>query len=119
MKFPRGYREGTVLRLLARKFFSAPDLCPRVFDPAAFIAEAVAALKGEVKGKAIIAASGGGDSTTAAALASRALGPNLLAGFVDTGLMREGEGADVAPALKDLGGHHRIVDAEDEVFAAL
>ncbi|MEM4899271.1 MAG: glutamine-hydrolyzing GMP synthase [Thermofilum sp.] len=41
--------------------------------------------------KAIIALSGGVDSSVAAALAARALGDKLTAVFVDTGFMREGE----------------------------
>ena len=90
-----------------------------MFDPERFVEEAVAALKAEVKGKAIIAASGGVDSTVAAVLASRALGPGLLTVFVDTGLMRKGEIADVDRTLKEMRVHHRIVDAKDEFFTAL
>ncbi|TLZ41235.1 MAG: glutamine-hydrolyzing GMP synthase subunit GuaA, partial [Methanobacteriota archaeon] len=52
------------------------------FDPKAFIAEQVAATEAAVPGKAIIACSGGVDSTTAAVLASRALGTRLLAVYV-------------------------------------
>ncbi|MBI4416047.1 MAG: glutamine-hydrolyzing GMP synthase subunit GuaA [Euryarchaeota archaeon] len=90
-----------------------------MFDPNGFIAEAVADLRAHVMGKAIIAASGGVDSTTAAVLASRALGENLLAVFVDTGLMRKGEVNDVAQTLKEMGVHHKIVDAREEFFTAL
>ena len=84
-----------------------------------FIEESVAILKAEVRGKAIIAASGGVDSAVAAVLASRALGSNLLAVFVDTGLMRKDEVSDVDRTLKEMGVHHRIVDAKEEFFAAL
>ena len=90
-----------------------------MFDPDKFIAEAVDALKAEVRGKAIIAASGGVDSTAAAVLASRALGSNLLAVFVDPGLMRKGEVDDVDRTLKEMGVNHRIVDARDEFFSVL
>ena len=90
-----------------------------MFDPGKFISEAIASLAAEVQGKAIIAASGGVDSTTAAVLASRALGANLLAVFVDTGLMRTGEVADVERTLREMGVHHRVVDARDEFFTAL
>ena len=90
-----------------------------MFDPDKFIAEAIDALKMEVQGKAIIAASGGVDSTVAAVLASRALGANLLAVFVDTGLMRKGEVEDVNRTLQEMKVNHRIVDAGDEFFAAL
>jgi GMP synthase (glutamine-hydrolysing) len=89
------------------------------FDPKAFIAEQVAVLQAAVPGKAIIACSGGVDSTTAAVLASRALGPRLLAVYVDTGLMRKGETQDVAQTLKDLEVNHTILHAADEFFTAL
>jgi len=90
-----------------------------VFDPAKFIEEAVAEVRAKVAGKAIIAASGGVDSTVAAVLASRALGPDLLAVFVDTGLMRKGEDEDVDRTLKEMNVQHRIVDAREEFFGAL
>jgi len=90
-----------------------------VFDPAKFIEEAVGDLRARVDGKAIIAASGGVDSTVAAVLASRALGPDLLAVFVDTGLIRKGEVEDVDRTLEEMNVHNRIVHAGDEFFAAL
>ena len=90
-----------------------------MFDPEAFIAEAVAQIRAKVEGKAIIAASGGVDSTTVAVLASRALGPNLLAVFVDTGLMRKDETHDVDRTLREMGVHHVIVGARQEFFDAL
>ena len=90
-----------------------------MFDPKAFVEEQVAALRESVKGKAIIAVSGGVDSTTAAVISSRALGDRLLAVYVDTGLMRKGETEDVAATLMGLHVNHRILDAADEYFAAL
>jgi len=90
-----------------------------MFDANAFIAEQIEAIRKAVPGKAIIACSGGVDSTAAAVLASRALGDRLLAVYIDTGLMRKGETEDVALTLKELGVRHRIVHAADEFFAAL
>ena len=90
-----------------------------MFDPKAFIDEQVAAIRAQVKGKAIIACSGGVDSTAAAVIASRALGDRLLAVYVDTGLMRKRETEDVEVTLKDLRVNHRILDAADEYFSAL
>ena len=57
-------------------------------DPAAFHREAIAQLRAQVPGRAIVAASGGIDSTAAALLAQEALGDRLRALFVDTGLLR-------------------------------
>jgi len=89
------------------------------FDANAFIEEQVAAIRAAIPGKAIIACSGGVDSTTAAVLASRALGDRLLAVYVDTGLMRKGETEDVARTLKELRVNHRILGASNEFFGAL
>jgi GMP synthase (glutamine-hydrolysing) len=89
------------------------------FDAKATIAEQVEAIRKGVPGKAIIACSGGVDSTTAAVLASRALGDRLLAVYVDTGLMRKDETEDVARTLKELKVNDRILRAADEFFAAL
>src|SRR6266576_4998268 len=88
-------------------------------DEKAFIAEQVEGIRKSVAGKAIIACSGGVDSTTAAVLASHALGDRLLAVYVDTGLMRKDETEDVARTLKELKVNHRILGAADEFFAAL
>src|SRR5437879_3695518 len=90
-----------------------------MFDANAFIAEQTEDVRKSVPGKAIIACSGGVDSTAAAVLASRALGDRLLAVYIDTGLMRKGETEDVAQTLKELGVRHRIVQAADEFFGAV
>ena len=90
-----------------------------MFDANAFVAEQVEAIRKAVPGKAIIACSGGVDSTAAAVLASRALGDRLLAVYIDTGFMRKGETDDVAQTLEELAVRHRIVRAADEFFAAL
>ena len=91
-----------------------------MFDAKGFIEEQVAAIRAAVgDGRAIIACSGGVDSTTAAVLASRALGDRLLAVYVDTGLMRKGETEDVAKTLKSLGVKSKVVHATDLFFGAL
>ncbi len=90
-----------------------------MFDPEKFVADAVAEIRAQISGKAILAASGGVDSTVAAVLTSRALGDRLLAVYVDTGLMRRGETEDVERTLKEMGVQHRVVHAADEFFAAL
>jgi GMP synthase (glutamine-hydrolysing) len=90
-----------------------------MFDAQAFIGAQVETIRKAVPGKAIIACSGGVDSTTAAVLASRALGDRLLAVYVDTGLMRKDETEDVSKTVKELAVRHRILPAADEFFVAL
>jgi len=89
------------------------------FGAEAFIREQVELIRKAVPGRAIIACSGGVDSTTAAVLAGRALGDRLLAVYVDTGLMRKDETEDVERTLQTLGVNHRILRAADEFFVAL
>jgi GMP synthase (glutamine-hydrolysing) len=62
-----------------------------VKDIETFRREAVERIRASVPGKAIVAASGGIDSTAAAVLTQEALGPRARAVFVDTGLLRAGE----------------------------
>lgn len=90
-----------------------------MFKADKFIDEQIEKVKQGVKGKAIIAASGGVDSTVCATLVSRAIGDRLLAVYVDTGFMRKGETDSVDKMLGRLGVNHIVVDASDEYFTAL
>ncbi|MGQ9587161.1 MAG: glutamine-hydrolyzing GMP synthase [Thermoplasmata archaeon] len=90
-----------------------------MFNAERFIEEQIKKVREEVKGRAIIAASGGVDSTVCAALVSKAIGDRLLAVYVDTGFMRKGETESVDELLGRLGVNHVVVDASDEYFAAL
>jgi len=83
-----------------------------------FVKNAIKEIRERVKdGKAIIALSGGVDSSVCAVLAHKALGDRLIPVFVDTGLMREGE----PEKIKQLFGHMGLVfvDAKEEFFKAL
>ncbi|MDE1925442.1 MAG: glutamine-hydrolyzing GMP synthase [Patescibacteria group bacterium] len=65
---------------------------------------AVAQIKNEVGNKhVVVGISGGVDSLVAATLIHRAIGNHLHAVFVDTGLLREGEVAQVAGYLRKHG----------------
>ncbi|MEM0127738.1 MAG: glutamine-hydrolyzing GMP synthase [Thermoplasmatales archaeon] len=73
-------------------------------------------MRNEVRGKAIAAISGGIDSTVATKIASDALGDALLAIYVDTGLMREGEEYEVANTLNMLHINHKILHRSSLFF---
>ncbi|MGD0718234.1 MAG: glutamine-hydrolyzing GMP synthase [Thermoplasmata archaeon] len=88
-------------------------------DPAQFVDEAVARLRAAIPGRAIIAASGGIDSTAAAILAQRAVGDRARAIFVDNGLLRDGEVARVRAFFDASGLHYEVRDAADRFFEAL
>jgi len=65
--------------------------------------------------KVICAVSGGVDSTVLALLLSRAIGENLIAIFIDNGLMREGETEEVLKNFREIGVNIYYVNAS-EVF---
>ncbi|MGD1060234.1 MAG: glutamine-hydrolyzing GMP synthase [Methanomassiliicoccales archaeon] len=90
-----------------------------MFEPKEFVDEQVAALRSSIKDRAMIACSGGVDSTVAAAVVSRAIGDRLLAVYVDTGLMRNGETKYVGEMLSRLGINFKLVDASEEFLNAL
>ncbi len=71
-------------------------------------------------GVAICGLSGGVDSSVAAALVHKAIGDRLVCVFVDHGLMRQGEGAQVEETFRDTFGMNLIhVKAEDRFLSAL
>ncbi len=88
-------------------------------DPSAFRREAVEKLRKEVPGRAIVAASGGIDSTLAALLAQEALGDRSDALFVDTGLLRAGEVESVRGFYREAGLQFEILDGADRFLGAL
>jgi GMP synthase (glutamine-hydrolysing) len=68
----------------------------------------------------ILGLSGGVDSAVAAALIHKAIGDQLTCIFVDTGLLREGEGDQVMETFaRHLGVKVDRVNAADDYFAAL
>ena len=60
-----------------------------MFDAEEFISESIESLKSTIDDIAIIACSGGVDSTVAAVIASQAVGGLLHCVYVDTGFMRK------------------------------
>ena len=71
-------------------------------------------------GRAICGLSGGVDSAVAAALVHKAIGPQLTCVFVDTGLMRQGEGEQVVETFRRHQGIELVhVRAGDRFFERL
>ena len=86
-----------------------------------FIENAVEQYRRELDGKrALLALSGGVDSSVAAALLHRAIGENLVCVFVDHGLMRKDEGDFVERTFRDRFGVNFIrVNAEQRFLDRL
>jgi GMP synthase (glutamine-hydrolysing) len=88
-------------------------------DVGSFVADATAEIDGEIgDADAVIALSGGVDSSTAAALTYEAVGSQLTPVYVDTGLMRKGETDQVRETFAYMDSL-RIVDAQDRFLDAL
>ncbi|RKY12504.1 MAG: GMP synthase (glutamine-hydrolyzing) [Planctomycetota bacterium] len=67
-----------------------------------FVEESVEKIRRRVgTEKVVLGLSGGVDSSVTAALIERAIGKNLTCIFVDTGLLRKGEAAEVVAAFKE------------------
>ena len=88
-------------------------------DAQMLIDEAVAIIKDKIDDIAIIACSGGIDSTVAAVMANNAVGDMLHCVYVDTGFMRKGETEEVREMLTDLGLNLKVVDASERFFKHL
>jgi GMP synthase (glutamine-hydrolysing) len=83
------------------------------------IGEAIEALESQIDDTAIIACSGGIDSSVAAVLAHRAVGSLLHCVYVDTGFMRMGESEEVAAMFAEMGIDLKVVDASEKFFSNL
>jgi GMP synthase (glutamine-hydrolysing) len=85
------------------------------------LADAIERVRAQVgSGKVLLGLSGGVDSSVVAALLHRALGDQLTCVFVDHGLLRLGEAAQVMSTFaQHLGVHVIRVDAEARFLAAL
>jgi len=88
-------------------------------DVESFIDEKIEEIADEVgEQNAVIGLSGGVDSSTAAALAYEAIGDQLTAVYVDTGLMRKGETDEIRETF-DYMDSLRIVEAKDRFLDEL
>ncbi|HEX5947185.1 MAG TPA: glutamine-hydrolyzing GMP synthase [Acidimicrobiales bacterium] len=94
---------------------------PPTWTMTSIIEQQVAAIQAQVgDARVICALSGGVDSAVAAALVHKAIGPQLTCVFVDTGLLRQGEGEQVVETFRR---HQHIelihVRAADRYFERL
>lgn len=90
------------------------------FTPNAFVEDTVSELKEKLQDdKVVLGLSGGVDSTVAAVLLHQAIGENLHCIFVNNGLLRKNEFANVLDQYKDMGLNVKGVDASDRFMSAL
>jgi len=94
--------------------------CKQDWTPAAYVSETVERIQNQVGDKkAILALSGGVDSTVAATLVHKAIGNQLQCIFVDNGLLRKDEFAKVMDSYKSLGLNVKGVNASQRFYEAL
>jgi len=106
-----------ILQRFAREICqAAPE-----WTPESMILKATRSIQAQVgEARVLAAVSGGVDSSVAASLVHHAVGEQLVAVFVDNGLLRLGEAARVVKVFHDtLGVELVAVDAADEFLHAL
>ena len=108
-------------RKILERFVHAICGCRSLWSADSIIDDALARIRERVgEDRVLLALSGGVDSSVVAALLHRAVGDRLTAIFVDTGLLRLGEGDQVmATFARHLGVRVVRVDADLRFLAAL
>ncbi|MGB9740914.1 MAG: glutamine-hydrolyzing GMP synthase [Candidatus Bathyarchaeia archaeon] len=105
---------------MLRNFIFEVCRCEAKWKMEDLIKKMVEEIKTEVgEGKAIIALSGGIDSSVATALAAKAIGNRLTAVFVDHGFMREGEPEFVKKVFEKFKINLLIVNARERFLMKL
>jgi GMP synthase (glutamine-hydrolysing) len=107
--------------MILRRF--AVDICGArpTWTPDSIISQSVDAVRQKIGDQSILSAvSGGVDSSVATALVQKAVGDQLEAVFVDTGMLRRDEAAQVITSLQEnLGVELVMVDAVEKFMSAL
>jgi GMP synthase (glutamine-hydrolysing) len=116
---PEVYHTEEGLQML-KNFVYGICQCSGSWTPASFIETTIQDLKKQLgEEKVILGLSGGVDSSVAALLLHRAIGPNLHCIFVDNGLLRKNEFESVLASYQHMGLNVKGVNAKDRFYAAL
>lgn len=94
--------------------------CSQDWTPDSFIESTINSLRNKLgNDKVVLGLSGGVDSSVAAILLHKAIGTNLHCIFVDNGLLRKDEFAQVLEQYKHMGLNIRGIDAKDRFLSQL
>lgn len=107
-------------KTLLQNFIVAVCACACDWTPDSFIEETTNRLQGQLgQDKVILGLSGGVDSSVAAVLLHKAIGPNLHCIFVDNGLLRKNEFEEVLASYQGMGLNVKGVNAANRFYDAL
>ena len=107
-------------RQILRNFVLGICGCAGDWTPDSFIESTVAGLREQIGSeKVVLGLSGGVDSSVAALLLHRAIGPQLHCIFVDSGLLRKDEFSSVLASYKGMGLNVKGVEAGDKFLSDL
>lgn len=105
---------------MLRNFLFDICRCRGDWTMASFVDEAVREIRTRVgRDRVVCGLSGGVDSTVVATLINRAVGEQLTCIFVDNGLLRAGEAADVVRMAREIGLRVDAVDASERFLRRL
>lgn len=104
---------------ILRNFLVGIAQCQQNWTPRHVIQELQEKFSQYKNESAVMALSGGVDSTVAALLLKRVVGDNLHCIFVDNGLLRKDEYDHVLETYKELGLNVKAIDAKDYFYSAL
>lgn len=106
--------------ILLNNFIVSICKCSQNWTADSFADKTIVELKEKIgNDKVVLALSGGVDSSVAATLLNAAIGKQLYCIFVDNGLLRKNEFAQVLEQYKEMGLNIKGVDAKDRFYAAL
>ncbi|NUQ03790.1 MAG: glutamine-hydrolyzing GMP synthase [Anaerolineae bacterium] len=106
---------------LLRNFVFGICGCTAKWSPLAFIEDSIEQIRARIGGERVmLALSGGVDSAVAGVLLQRAIGDQLIAVFVNTGLLRRDEADEVVRVFRgERGMNLSAVDASEDFLSAL
>jgi len=106
---------------ILNRFVTQISGCKTLWTPSNIIDDAIEKIRIQVgSDKVLLGLSGGVDSSVVAALLEKAVGPQLVCVFVDTGLLRHREGDQVMATMAEQFGVNVIrVNAAERFFTAL